>query len=105
MADIKIRVTHQELMQAVNKFNQCKSEMAAAYGQMSAEVMTLNNYWDGPASQAFLDRFSQLVENIRTSDATIDQAMKGLTEAAEIFAEAEENISKQNMTQAPDFGG
>lgn len=105
MAEIRIKVKYEELMQAVNKFNTCKSELAAAYGQMATEAMTLNNYWDGPASQAFLDRFSQLQENIRTSDATIEQAVKGLQEAAEIYAEVEETISNQNMTEAPSFDG
>ncbi len=103
MAAIKIKVTYQELMQAVNKFNTCKAELAAAYSQMATEAMTLNNYWDGPASQAFFDRFSQLVENIRTSDGTIDQAVKGLQEAAAIYAEVEKTISMQNMPQPPTF--
>lgn len=107
MAGERIKVTTAELRQAIAKFNTCKAEMAAAYGQMSTEAMVLNGSWDGEASQAFMDRFSELVANIRTSDATIEQAVKGLETAAQAYEEAEEaNVSSgDGMAEAPSFKG
>lgn len=107
MAGERIKVTTAELRQAIAKFNTCKAEMAAAYGQMSAEAMALNGSWDGEASQAFMDRFSELITNIRTSDATIEQAVKGLETAAQAYEEAEEaNVSSgDGMAEAPSFKG
>jgi len=107
MAGERIKVTSDELRQAIAKFNTCKEEMAQAYGQMSTEVMTLNSYWDGEASQAFIDQFSEMIANIRTSDATIEQAVKGLETAAQAYEAAEEsNVSiGDSMTEAPNFAG
>ncbi|MBP3522977.1 MAG: WXG100 family type VII secretion target [Clostridia bacterium] len=107
MADIRIKVTTDELRQAISKFNTCKDEMAQAYAQMSTEAMTLNSSWDGEASQAFMEQFSELITNIRTSDATIEQAVKGLEAAAGFFEAAEEDISSmgEGMTEAPAFNG
>lgn len=107
MADIRIKVNTDELRAAMDKFNTCKAEMAAAYGQMSTEVMALNATWDGEASTAFMERFSELVVNIRTSDATIEQAVNGLKTAVDIFDNTENDVSThgQNMTEAPSFAG
>lgn len=103
----RIKVTTAELRQAIARFNNCKAEMAAAYGQMSTEAMVLNGSWDGEASQAFMKQFGELVANIRTSDATIEQAVRGLEIAAQAYEEAEEaNVSGGGgMAEAPTFKG
>lgn len=107
MADIRIKVTTGELRQAISKFNECKNEMTNAYQQMATEAMALNSSWDGEASNAFMEQFSELITNIRTSDQTIEQAVKGLETAAEIYEEVEEGISSHGsgMTEAPPFNG
>ena len=107
MAEIRIKVKTEELRAAITKFNTCKDEMAQAYSQMSTEVLALNSSWDGEANQAFTDRFSELINNIRTSDATIEQAVKGLETAATAYENAEnENVGTgESMTEAPGFFG
>lgn len=105
MAGERIKVDTSELRQAIRKFNICKEEMAQAYAQMSAEVMALNSSWDGEASQAFMEQFSELVANIRTSDATIEQAVKGLEVAVQAYDDAESDNSKiaESVPEAPPF--
>ena len=105
MAGERIKVTSSELRQAIAKFNTCKSEMQNAYSQMAMEVMALNSSWDGEASQAFMEQFSELIANIRTSDATIEQAVKGLEVAANVYEEVEEtNIGiGDSVMEAPAF--
>lgn len=107
MAGERIKVTSAELRQAIAKFKVCQQEMAAAYGQMSMEAMTLNSSWDGEASQAFMEQFSELITNIRTSEPTIEQAVKGLETAAQAYEEAEElNASiGESMPEPPSFNG
>ncbi|MGN0996882.1 MAG: WXG100 family type VII secretion target [Candidatus Ventricola sp.] len=107
MAEIRIKVTTSELRQAISKFNSCKNEMANAYQQMATEAMSLNSTWDGEASNAFMEQFSELITNIRTSDQTIEQAVKGLEAAAGFYEEAEEELTSHGsgMTEAPPFSG
>ena len=107
MAAIRIKVKTDELRTAITKFETCKDELQQAYGRMASEVMALNSSWDGEASVAFMDRFSELINNIKTSDATIDQAVAGLKTAAEIYEEEENELATHgdSMTEAPSFKG
>jgi len=105
MSEIRIKVTSDKLRQAMNRFNTCKEEMAQAYRQMSSEVKALSSTWEGEASQAFMSRFDELIANISTSDATIDQAVAGLEAAAQAYENAESGNVKigQNMRKASTF--
>lgn len=107
MSEVKIKVEVSELHDAISKFQTCKDQLATAYGQMSTEVMALNNTWNGPASDAFVERFGELVANIRTSDATIEQAIAGLKEAADIYEEVEiaQESTWTGATEASPFNG
>ena len=85
MATIRILVTEDKFDEAIAKFQTCKDQFAAAYNQMSTEILALNSTWNGPASEAAVEQFSQLIANLRTSDATVEQAVTGLKKAAEIY--------------------
>lgn len=96
------------LQNAISKFRTCKDQLATAYGQMATEAMSLDATWNGEANAAFMDRFAELTANIRTSDATIDQAVTGLQTAVDEYTEAENLASSMldGMTEATSpFGG
>lgn len=103
----RINVSIDELNAAITKFNNCKQEMSAAYGQMATEVLALGSTWNGAASEAFINRFGELTTNIRTSDATIEQAVQGLQTAVEEYTKAEQEASQLlgSMTDASPFAG
>lgn len=103
----RINVSIDELNAAISKFNSCKQEMAAAYGQMATEVLSLGSTWNGAASEAFINRFGELTTNIKTSDATIEQAVQGLQVAVDEYTRAEEEASNllNSMTDASPFAG
>lgn len=105
MANIRIKVTTDELRQAISKFNTCRQEMTQAYSQMAMEAMSLNSSWNGEASRTFMDQFSEMINNIRTSEPTIEQAVKGLEVAAREYRIAEgENITDgNNMKEGSPF--
>ena len=83
------KVNYAAIESGISKFNTCKAEAADAYQKMATEAMALCNSWKSPASQAFSSRMSELIANIRTSDATIQQAVQGLQTALDTFREAE----------------
>lgn len=93
MSEVKITVDVEKLRETVTKFQSCKEQLATAYGQMSTEVLAVNSTWNGAASDAFVDRFSELAANIRTSDATIEQAIVGLKNAAAIYEQVAGEVS------------
>ncbi|MBE5801778.1 MAG: WXG100 family type VII secretion target [Clostridiales bacterium] len=108
MASIdRINVSIEELSNTISKFSTAKEQLAAAYGQMATEVMALNSSWNGAASEAFVNRFSDLTNNIRTSDATMEQSIAGLKTAVEEYTRAEEEASSLlgSMTDASPFNG
>lgn len=98
MSEIKIVVDVEKLQETVTKFQSCKDQLAAAYGRMSVEVLAVNSTWNGIASSAFIERFSELAANLRTSDPTVEQAIAGLKKAAGIYKQVEEGVSS-------DWGG
>ncbi|MBR5546628.1 MAG: WXG100 family type VII secretion target [Clostridia bacterium] len=93
MSEYKIKVSQEELQNTISQFQSAKEQLTTAYGQMAAEVMALNSSWNGAASEAFVNRFSELTANIKTSDATMEQAITGLKTAAEIYEEVTEAVS------------
>ena len=107
MADYKIKVSVEELRNTVNKFKTCKQELTAAYSRMNTAITVLNSSWNGEASEAFFNRFSELARNVQTSDPTMDQAITGLEKAAGIYEETEGTNAgiADSMTDAPAFQG
>lgn len=101
------KVNYAALESGISKFNTCKAELADAYMKMSTEAMALCNTWKSPASQAFMNRMSELIANIKTSDATIEQAVQGLQTALETFREAENMTTSllSNMAEVSPFSG
>ncbi|MBR6668673.1 MAG: WXG100 family type VII secretion target [Clostridia bacterium] len=93
MSEYRLKVSVEEMQETIGKFTNAKDQLAAAYGQMAAEVMALNSSWNGQASEAFVNRFSELTANIKTSDATMEQAITGLKTAAEIYEEVTADVS------------
>ena len=98
----RIKVSEDALRNTVNKYNTCKNQFAAAYGQMAAEVLSLNASWNGTASDAYVNTFSELIVNIRTGDASLDEAITGLQKAIDEYVGANNIIvgMLQGMTEA-----
>lgn len=103
----RIVVDVEVIRETISKFNQCKSELQNAYQQMATEVMALNSSWNGEASEAFIEKFGQLTANIKTSDGTIAQAVKGLQVAADVYTELENESTTawDSATEANPFQG
>lgn len=107
MSEYTIKVSKEQMEETINQFKSAKEQLSSAYGQMAAEVMALNSSWNGEASEAFVNRFSDLTANIKTSDATMEQAITGLKTAAEIYEDVTDEISNMwgSATDASPFNG
>lgn len=84
------KVNYAALETAISNFKARKAELADAYEKMATESMALGSTWKSPASQAFMDRMSDLIANLKTSDGTVEQAVQGLQTALDTYREAEE---------------
>jgi WXG100 family type VII secretion target len=89
MADI-IRVSTDQLREAVSKYNTCKGQLQTAYLQMSNAVRTVDSSWNGDASEAFKAQFDQMYKNIEQTEAKVQDAVDEMTKAAEIYDEIEQ---------------
>lgn len=87
-----IRVTPEEFVNTISQFKSSKDMAQNAYLQMIAAVFALDNTWDGEANEAFKASFNDLVNNLKTSDATLDEAVKDLENAKVMYENVEYEI-------------
>lgn len=78
MANDRITSSAEAFSAAVSQFNNCKDALQNAYLQMTSAVFTLDSTWNGEASEAFKAQFLKLSNNLKTSDGTIDTAVKDI---------------------------
>ncbi|MBE5796760.1 MAG: WXG100 family type VII secretion target [Clostridiales bacterium] len=78
MANDRINVSVEAFEQAVSQFHSCMSELQNSYLQMTSAVFTLDTTWNGEASEAFKNQYNELFNNLKTSDATIESAVKDI---------------------------
>lgn len=78
MANDRINASAEAFEQAVSQFNSCMSELQNSYLQMTSAVFTLDTTWNGEASEAFKNQYNELFNNLKTSDATIEAAIKDI---------------------------
>lgn len=78
MANDRINSSAEAFEQAVSQFNSCMTELQNAYLQMTSAVFTLDTTWNGEASEAFKNQYNELANNLKTSDGTIETAIKDI---------------------------
>ena len=108
MADIdRIRVSGAEVESAIAKFNSCKEQMAAATGQMAVAMASVNSSWDGAASEAYVNQFSEVISNLATNDGQMEQLVKALQDYLQIHDQNEGGVSgmMSGLSEATPFNG
>lgn len=94
MADI-IRVSTEEIREAVSRYETCKAQLQTAYLQMSNAVRVVDGSWNGDASEAFKARFNEMYKNLEQTEAKVQDAVDELKSAADIYNEVETSIKSQ----------
>lgn len=94
MANDRILSSTEAFEAAVSQFNNAKQSLQNAYLQMTSAVFTLDSTWNGEASEAFKSQYNDLATNLRTSDGTIDTAIKDIQMIIAGHSEMEETMSQ-----------
>ena len=107
MADVseaRITVTEEAFQAALSQYKTCKDNFTNAYLQEIAAVFSLDASWNGDASEAFKNKFNEMVNKLMTSDDTMEKAIADLQVAVNIYAEADSAASQayNSMTDTTD---
>lgn len=94
MANDRILSSAEAFEAAVAQFNNAKQSLQNAYLQMTSAVFTLDSTWNGEASEAFKAQYNDLANNLKTSDGTIDTAIKDIQMVIAGHTEMEEIMSQ-----------
>lgn len=85
-----IRVTPERLMTTAQDFATQSAKLNDTTDNMLGLVESLNCFWQGEASQAFTNRFSQLQDDMCRMYKMIQEHAHDLEQMAENYREAEE---------------
>lgn len=94
MANDRILSSTEAFEAAVAQFNNAKQSLQNAYLQMTSAVFSLDSSWNGEASEAFKENYGKLETNLKTSDGTIDKAIKDIQAVIAGHAEMEDEMSQ-----------
>lgn len=91
MADV-IKVSTQELINAVSNFKTQQMQLQNAYLLMYRNIHGLDGKYVGDASEALKDQFEQMYKNIEQTEAKVQDAVDELQKTADIVDEVEANL-------------
>ena len=91
MADI-IKVSTQELTNAVNKYTNQKMQLQNAYLRMYRELHRLDGSYQGDASEALKNQFEQMYKNLEQTENKVHDAIDEMTKTANIVDEVEAGL-------------
>ena len=85
-----IKVTPERLMTAAHDFSTQSTKLNDTTDNMLELVRGMNSFWQGEASQAFANRFSQLRDDMCSMYRMVQEHARDLEQMAENYREAEE---------------
>lgn len=94
MANDRILSSTEAFEDAVTQFNNAKQSLQNAYLQMTSAVFTLDGSWNGEASEAFKAQYNDLANNLKTSDGTIETAIRDIQMVIAGHTEMEDAMSQ-----------
>ncbi|MBP3593859.1 MAG: WXG100 family type VII secretion target [Lachnospiraceae bacterium] len=98
-----ILVTPEVLESTATEFNNVMIQLQNMTNTMVDQVNGLGAKWQGEASQAYINRFNQLQDDISTLTAKVNEHVKDLNEMAERFINTEQLNEERANTLAADI--
>ena len=86
----RVLVTPEEMLQTMQVYNTQKAAQSTAFNSMLNAVNTLASAWTGVAFDTFRQQFTQFHNNLKMSEAKMQDAVDELRASSEIFQSAEE---------------
>ena len=92
MAD-RMRVSTEQLKKTADRFSKEREKMEETCRETAGTARGTQEYWRGPAGEAFLNRFSAMEGELMKTDRRVQDAVDGLLKAAGIFEDSEKETS------------
>ena len=92
----QIKVTPEELRTASSEFASADSKVSNLTQEMMSLVTSLASGWEGEASQAYINKFRELDDDMARIHAKIQEHSTDLDEMAKVFEDAERKTQGQN---------
>ena len=98
-----ILVTPEVLESTASEFNNVMIQLRNMTSTMVDQVNGLGAKWQGEASQAYINRFNQLQDDIATLTSKVNEHVKDLNEMAERYRTGEQLNEERANTLAADI--
>lgn len=96
MANI-LKVTPEEVVNKASEINICEQAMGDTLRATEQQIRSLlESSWAGPASQAYLGKYNEMVMQINRSFETIESYVEKLSKAAKTYAETESALTAEH---------
>lgn len=87
-----LKITKEEMKQAIQTFENKKMALENAYLKISNEVRTLDGTYHGEASEKFKAQFDALYKNLQQNETVMSNVISKLKQALNIYITEEEKI-------------
>ena len=87
-----LKITKEEMEQAIQTFENKKMALENAYLKISNEVRTLDGTYHGEASEKFKAQFDALYKNLQQNETVMSNVISKLKQALNIYITEEEKI-------------
>ncbi len=94
----EIKVTPEQLETASSEFSTADSQVSAITSEMMNMVRSLTSAWEGEASQAFINKFNTLDEDMQQIHKKIQEHSTDLNEMAQRYKNTENDIDNTNSS-------
>lgn len=78
MPDGRVRINKEVMQTAINNYKTSKGETVSTIFKMSDAVRTMDQAWDGTASERFKSQFNTMFNNLRQCEEKVDQFITNL---------------------------
>ena len=89
-----LKITKEEMEQAIQTFENKKIALENAYLKISNEVRTLDGTYHGEASEKFKAQFEALYKNLQQNETVMSNVISKLKQALNIYIPTESDIEK-----------
>ncbi len=82
-------VTPEKLIETSSEFSTCMGQVQTLTSNMMEQVRGMSSFWEGEAATAYLNKFTELEDDIQKIHTMIQEHVTDLNEMAAIYQKAE----------------
>lgn len=91
----QIRMTPETMRTRANEYTQQANNLQQVISKMDALLKQLQSEWEGDASRAYAERFTQLRPGFVKAKELVDEISAALKKTAQIVEDTDKNIAGQ----------